>query len=174
MTRLESCEVTQEDRLAAKSILWVSTLIDDEDAIAEAFARHRQNTRATPTPSPDADAADKVSFRAWLVFAIEQARYNRDALDHRAAQILTNVLEQYDARGEPLLRRNQEWQPIETAPLHKRVLATDGETVQECVQKAPGDWESSDAQCHLWSSPTHWMPRPAPPATALETGEVRP
>lgn len=33
--------VTDADRAAAKSILWVATIIDDEDAIAQAFARHR-------------------------------------------------------------------------------------------------------------------------------------
>ena len=34
-------EVTQEDRDAIKSILWVSTVIDDQDAILQAFAAHR-------------------------------------------------------------------------------------------------------------------------------------
>jgi hypothetical protein len=32
----------QIDRDAAQSILWVSTAIDDQDAIAEAFAAHRE------------------------------------------------------------------------------------------------------------------------------------
>jgi hypothetical protein len=34
-------EVVQADRDAARSILWVRTLIDDEEAIAQTFARHR-------------------------------------------------------------------------------------------------------------------------------------
>ena len=37
-------EPTQADREAAASILWVETLIDDQDAITAAFARHRQAT----------------------------------------------------------------------------------------------------------------------------------
>ena len=37
-------EPTQADREAAASILWVETLIDDQDAIVQAFARHRQAT----------------------------------------------------------------------------------------------------------------------------------
>ena len=37
-------EPTQADREAAASILWVETLIDDQDAIAAAFAAHRQAT----------------------------------------------------------------------------------------------------------------------------------
>lgn len=37
-------EPTQADREAAASILWVETLIDDQDAIAAAFAHHRQAT----------------------------------------------------------------------------------------------------------------------------------
>lgn len=34
--------ITDEDRKAAHSILWVQTLIDDQEVIAEAFAAHRQ------------------------------------------------------------------------------------------------------------------------------------
>lgn len=37
-------EPTQADREAAASILWVETLIDDQDAIVQAFAHHRQAT----------------------------------------------------------------------------------------------------------------------------------
>lgn len=35
-------EITQADRDAMESILWVDTIIDDKEAIAKAFARHRQ------------------------------------------------------------------------------------------------------------------------------------
>lgn len=35
-------EITDADRQAAQSILWVSTAIDDQDSIAEAFAAHRE------------------------------------------------------------------------------------------------------------------------------------
>ena len=35
-------EITDADRRAAQSILWVSTAIDDQDAIAQAFAAHRE------------------------------------------------------------------------------------------------------------------------------------
>jgi len=38
-----------------------------------------------------------IGFRAWLAWSIEQARYNRDALDPKAAEILTNVLERFEA-----------------------------------------------------------------------------
>lgn len=33
--------ITQPDREAAASILWVATLIDDEESIVQAFAAHR-------------------------------------------------------------------------------------------------------------------------------------
>ena len=35
-------EITDADRQAAQSILWVSTAIDDQDAIVQAFAAHRE------------------------------------------------------------------------------------------------------------------------------------
>lgn len=39
-------EITQADRDAMESILWVDTIIDDKEAIAKAFARHRLAERA--------------------------------------------------------------------------------------------------------------------------------
>ena len=38
--------VEQVDCDAMESILWVQTIIDDRDAIAQAFARHRQQSEA--------------------------------------------------------------------------------------------------------------------------------
>lgn len=38
--------VEQCDRDAMEGILWVQTIIDDRDAIAQAFARHRQQAEA--------------------------------------------------------------------------------------------------------------------------------
>jgi hypothetical protein len=49
MSKDNKVEVTQADRDAAKSILWVKTIIDDIESIEQAFARHR--IAATP-PSP--------------------------------------------------------------------------------------------------------------------------
>ena len=43
----------------------------------------------------------ELPFRAWLAFSIEQARYNRDALDPKAADLLTTMLERYDALSTP-------------------------------------------------------------------------
>lgn len=37
-------DITQADIDAAESILWVDTIIDDKEAIAKAFARHRQHS----------------------------------------------------------------------------------------------------------------------------------
>ena len=54
-------------------------------------------TVSTHTPN-DVRVEQVASFRAWLVWVIEQARFNRDAADPQAAATLTNVLKQYDAR----------------------------------------------------------------------------
>lgn len=35
-------DIKQADKDAMESILWVDTIIDDQEAIARAFARHRQ------------------------------------------------------------------------------------------------------------------------------------
>lgn len=50
-----------------------------------------------PTESGAGADVGRLSFRSWLVFCIEQACYNRDALDPKAAGMLTRVLERYDA-----------------------------------------------------------------------------
>jgi hypothetical protein len=42
MTDDKDSAVTPADRDAMQSIIWVNTIIDDQDAIAQAFARHRQ------------------------------------------------------------------------------------------------------------------------------------
>jgi hypothetical protein len=42
MTDDKDSAVTPADRDAVQSIIWVNTIIDDQDAIAQAFARHRQ------------------------------------------------------------------------------------------------------------------------------------
>ena len=42
MTDDKDSAVTQADRYAMESILWVNTIIDDQEAIAQAFAHHRQ------------------------------------------------------------------------------------------------------------------------------------
>ena len=34
-------DTTQADKYAMESILWVETIVDDQEAIAQAFARHR-------------------------------------------------------------------------------------------------------------------------------------
>lgn len=40
-------------------------------------------------------------FREWLQFSLSQARYNNDALDLKAAEIISNVLARYDAAAPP-------------------------------------------------------------------------
>lgn len=62
-------------------------------------------------------------------------------------------------------KKSGTWYPADDAPLGIEVIATDREAVQASVQKHLGDWESSGRQSHLWSSPTHWMPLPEPPAS---------
>ena len=42
MTDDKDSAVTPADRYAMQSIMWVNTIIDDQEAIAQAFARHRQ------------------------------------------------------------------------------------------------------------------------------------
>ena len=42
MTDDKDSAVTQADRYAMESILWVNTIIDDQEAIAQSFARHRK------------------------------------------------------------------------------------------------------------------------------------
>jgi hypothetical protein len=42
MTDDKDSAVTQADRYAMESILWVNTIIDDQEAIVQAFARHRK------------------------------------------------------------------------------------------------------------------------------------
>jgi hypothetical protein len=55
---------TQEDRDAMQSILWVRTIIDDQDAIAEAFARHRQAAIASVIARATTPDAIKRATRA--------------------------------------------------------------------------------------------------------------
>lgn len=56
-----------------------------------------------------------------------------------------------------------EWQPIETAPTGKMILAWDGEDVEVV------EWHPSLVSGGLWFSSggpfeaTHWMPLPEPP-----------
>ena len=42
MTDDKDSAVAQADRYAMESILWVNTIIDDQEAIVQAFARHRK------------------------------------------------------------------------------------------------------------------------------------
>ena len=73
-----------------------------------------------------------------------------------------------------------DWQPIETAPLDKRILicAADGEVfmawngvpkdeegpLEFCIEIGSGGWDD------IYKAATHWMPLPEPPAIAGETG----
>lgn len=76
-----------------------------------------------------------------------------------------------------------EWQPIETAPLHKRVLAIwlwsqddplcGSETHEVAYQSLPGTW--CDTHGDWLIIPSYWQPFPAASEAphASETGEVR-
>lgn len=60
-----------------------------------------------------------------------------------------------------------EWQPIETAPKNKAVIACDGSAVGEaCLiqyeDNISGWYWASDRSAML-SQPSHWMPLPSPP-----------
>jgi hypothetical protein len=50
MSKDDKVEVTPADREAAKSILWVRTIIDDIESIEQAFARHRIATSLWESP----------------------------------------------------------------------------------------------------------------------------
>lgn len=61
--------ITQEDIDAAKSILWVSTIIDDQNAIAETFAAHRT-------------AAEQRGMERAAVIADERAKASQLTIAH--------------------------------------------------------------------------------------------
>lgn len=69
-------EITQADTDAMESILWVDTIIDDKEAIAKAFARHRQYgydqgyydgcTRQHTQSDADIIANERKAIAAWM------------------------------------------------------------------------------------------------------------
>jgi len=93
-----------------------------------------------------------------------------------------NLIRQHGLRIEAVLREMSqpqvvptssqappfgEWQPIESAPKHGRILVT-GTEIGTCVASA--GWRNDAADDVLWEvvnditvSPTHWMPLPAGP-----------
>jgi hypothetical protein len=68
-----------------------------------------------------------------------------------------------------LLRQQQGWQPIETAPKDREILLYGKRRFTDGI--AQGAWNSGGAM-HLphWmgdvTQPTHWMPLPSPPSGA--------
>ena len=56
-----------------------------------------------------------------------------------------------------------EWQPIETAPAHGRVIAyfNDGDILTVTIES----WKRDDGD-DCWV--THWMPLPSPPTSGAE------
>ena len=57
--------VTQEAEAFAKSILWVSTLIDDEEAIAQAFQRAMNASAEAEREACARVAEEKFADRGW-------------------------------------------------------------------------------------------------------------
>ena len=62
------------------------------------------------------------------------------------------------------------WQPIETAPKDRFILATgpDGSRIDQVRWRNleshdNHNWRDVDGDCHLNTAITHWMPLPEPP-----------
>lgn len=105
MTDDKDSAVTQADRYAMESILWVNTIIDDQEAIVQAFARHRkygydqgyydgctrsvmQSIIPATKPDPLADAVESVlSGFEGRKHAESYANQIRAALDARGFEI---------------------------------------------------------------------------------------
>ena len=87
----DDVEVTQADRDAAKSILWVKTIIDDIESIEQAFARHR--IAATP-PSPPAmvEVATQAMREAGTAVNVADGRGNYTALNWEEAAEVWSVM----------------------------------------------------------------------------------
>jgi len=61
-----------------------------------------------------------------------------------------------------------EWQPIETCPDDgQAILVVGGRYNQAIIREADGGWFRMAQHDGLQSTPTHWMPLPAPPETTL-------
>ena len=70
----ELLPVTQADREAAQSILWVETLIDDVESIEQAFAKHRLAHQPQPVDVKklfNAIRHGDDEHRSWLRDALE-------------------------------------------------------------------------------------------------------
>jgi hypothetical protein len=67
---------------------------------------------------------------------------------------------------------NGGWQPIETAPMDRRLLLWDGIWVSAgaYVDYDSMGWIMDSEYPGDVSNPTHWMPLPAPPAAEIAKG----
>lgn len=114
---------------------------------------------------------------AW---PIEQARYEgrQKALREMAVEALPALLDRIEA-----LEAGLRWQPIESAPRDGSymLIATESHDGGMTVARFDPEWgddgwwmldDGKNFEIPLRGpEPTHWMPRPAPPARALLEGE---
>lgn len=72
MTAPEQIVVTQADIDAARSIAWVPGVIGDEEAIAEAFARHQDHRGANPMTDnwPDPPNGTELLLCVSIIFVL--------------------------------------------------------------------------------------------------------
>lgn len=68
-------EVTESDKAAAKSILWVKTIIDDVEAIEQAFATHRIEAAKAERDRIVAWLREMGSMRGGVADAIEAGEH---------------------------------------------------------------------------------------------------
>jgi hypothetical protein len=108
MSKDDMIEVTQADREAAKSILWVKTIIDDIESIEQAFARHRLSS--TP-PSPPAmveveQALEHVKFGMEIAYANGLHEFGYDPVEVLRLAVLAYA--EQDKEVERLRAENEE------------------------------------------------------------------
>lgn len=64
-------EVTESDKFAARSVLWVKTIIDDVEAIEQTFATHREAAAKAERDRIVAWLREMGSIRGGVADAIE-------------------------------------------------------------------------------------------------------
>jgi hypothetical protein len=114
------------------------------------------NTRPTPdeVDREENHCKDCCCARSWQALGINQ--YTGKSIPEHIEELKLSAMPQQVV---------SEWQPIETAPEHCRVLLYCPYRCVSNPERIEADYYSFNGSYHSWA--THWMPLPQPPAASI-------